>query len=644
MRRPESSSAEQRRKAGGSRAQRRPSPTDVAERGPSAGHDRRPWLSRWPILLLLLATLAAFARIFGANFVLFDDDFQVYANPFLNPPTLESVARLWQHPYQQLYVPLAYTIFAAIARVADAPLHIDSSLGHAVSLNPALFHVVSIALHLANTWLCFRLLLRLTGRSQVAFVCSLVFALHPIQVESVAWISELRGTTSNGFVLLSLTAFVASRQADVRARSLKLLTLVSLSLLCAMLCKPSAAVLPVVTLALDRVVFQTPWRRTLSTAALFAALALPFVLITRSIQSIPPGGQSALWQRPLVAGDALAFYLFKILIPINLGVDYGRTPFRVMAHAWGYAAWLVPATLLLVCYRNRRQHPAAWLGAVLMVTFLLPNLGLVPFAYQAYSTVADRYAYLAMIGAGLIVSDVVTSLKNRTLVVSAGASIFVALATVTVGQTRHWLTSMDFLRHTIDVNGTAGFAYNNLGDIELANGDLSAAMSDYQSSIKIDPNRVKAYINLAEVYVALNRSADAETAIDQALKLPEVTSDDFSNLGIVLMKMNQPARALQALQTAVSMDPNSVTYLFNQANAFAAVGQFERAEATFRRCIALAPTLAGAHTGLGIVLAQTERLPDAINEFRTALRLQPNDPAALDDLRRAEEITRQQGH
>jgi Flp pilus assembly protein TadD len=109
------------------------------------------------------------------------------------------------------------------------------------------------------------------------------------------------------------------------------------------------------------------------------------------------------------------------------------------------------------------------------------------------------------------------------------------------------------------------------------------------------------------------------------------------------MKMNQPVRALQALATAVAIEPNSPTYLFNQANALAAVGQFDQAEAAFRRCITIAPTLAGAHTGLGIVLAETHRLADAVTEFRAAVRLQPNDPAALDNLKRAEDLIQGQG-
>jgi Flp pilus assembly protein TadD len=115
-----------------------------------------------------------------------------------------------------------------------------------------------------------------------------------------------------------------------------------------------------------------------------------------------------------------------------------------------------------------------------------------------------------------------------------------------------------------------------------------------------------------------------------------MTADDFSNLGVVLMKMNQPDRALRALSTATDLEPNSPTHAFNLANALSAVGQFDKAEATYRRCISLAPTLANAHMGLGIVLAERHRLGDAVAEFRAALRLQPDDPATLDNLKRAE--------
>ena len=299
----------------------------------------------------------------------FDDDLHVYANPFLNPPTLESVARLWQHAYEQLYVPLAYTLFAAIARFAEVPAHLDSSLGHQISLNPTAFHIVSVALHLANAWLCFSLVRRLTGRPRVALLCSLLFALHPLQLESVGWISELRGLTSGAFALLALNTFVLARQANGKdrerasarasdqTRSRKLLAASALLVSCAMLCKPSAVVLPLAALAIDRIVFRAPWRKALTAAALWGAVALPFALYTRAIQTVPAAGQSLWWQRPFIAGDALVFYLWKLVMPLDLCVDYGRTPHAVMSHAWGYCAWAVPVALLALAHRNRQRRP-----------------------------------------------------------------------------------------------------------------------------------------------------------------------------------------------------------------------------------------------------------------------------------------------
>ena len=122
-----------------------------------------------------------------------------------------------------------------------------------------------------------------------------------------------------------------------------------------------------------------------------------------------------------------------------------------------------------------------------------------------------------------------------------------------------------------------------------------------------------------------------------------MTAGDFGNLGALLMQMGQHRRAVEALSAAAVMEPDSPVHLFNQANALSAIGQFDKAEALFRRCIALAPSVAGAHIGLGIVLAESHRLAAAADEFRFALRLQPDDPAALENLKRAESMMESQG-
>jgi len=585
---------------------------------------------------LLTLVALVYGRLLGAGFVRFDDDLHVYANPYLNPATWQSVARLWQHTYEHLYVPLAYTFFAAIGWFATVPAHVDGSLGQSISLAPTAFHLASLLLHLANTWLTFSLVRRLSGRSRPACLTALVFALHPLQLESVGWISELRGVTSAAFLLSALNVLVLSRGTPDPRRARLFVSVTVPLLVCAMLCKPSAAAAPLVALAIDRINLGTSWRKALVVATGWAVAVLPFAWLTRVSQTLPLSAASAWWQRPFVAGDALAFYLYKTVAPVGLAVDYGRTPQHVMSVPWGYLAWTLSVALLALGYVNRRRYPLGWLGAVLFVLFLLPTSGLVPFAYQSYSTVADRYAYLALIGAGLVVSAAADRVTSPKTVVSGAAVLFVTLGALSFVQSRYWLTTTDLLRHTIDVNPQAGFAYNNLGDLELGNGDLPAALSDYRACVEHDPTRTKAYLNLADVYTALDQPADAERALAQVSGTSEMTADDLSNLGIVLMKMNQPGRALAALAAATAAEPDSPTYLFNQANALAAVGRFDQAEATFRHCIAQAPTLAGAHTGLGIVLAETGRLDEAITEFRAALRLQPNDPAALDDLKRAE--------
>ena len=601
-------------------------------------------------LTLVAGAAVVYLRVFSAGFMGFDDDIHVYANPFLNPPTLHNVARLWQQSYEQLYVPLAYTLFAAIARFAQVPEHVDSSVGHAVSFDPLAFHVVGVAFHAVNVLLCFLLVQRLTRRRVPALLASLVFALHPLQLESVAWISELRGLSSSFFALLALNALILSRRASDEAstRSRLLLATSALFVTCAMLCKPAAAVLPVVAIAIDRIILGTPWRRAIVASSILAACTVPFALITSSVQAVATSGGSQWWQRPFIAGDALTFYLFKIFVPINLCVDYGRTPRLVMSHAWVYLAWAVPFGLLVLCYRYRQRRPIAWLGMLMFVAFLLPTLGLVPFAYQGYSTVADRFAYLALIGVGLVVADATDYIRPRKIVLGVISIALVALAALSLNQSQYWTSSSRFLRHTIDVNPDAAFAYHNLGHAEQVNGDLVAAVADYQACLARDPTLLKAYINLALVYAELNQPVEAERVIAQSMRTPGLTVDgtsanDFANLGILLMQMNQHERAIDAFSTAAALDPSSPTHLYNEANALSAVGQFDKAEEAFRRCIALDPTLAGAHAGLGIVLAETHRLAAAADEFRIAVRLQPGDSAALDNLKRAEGMLESQG-
>jgi protein O-mannosyl-transferase len=564
-----------------------------------------------PVLLALgLAVIVVYFRTFGAGFVAFDDDIHVYANPFLNPFSLENLSKLWQHAYEKLYIPLAYSILAGIALSARVPAQLVSSIGHTVTLSPTAFHVASVGFHIVNTWLCFSLVQRLVRSRSAALLCAFVFALHPLQVESVAWISELRGLSSAFFALAALNVFIQSRQLNdsAPAKSRALIAASAVLVIGAMLCKPAAMVLPLVGLVLDRVALGTSWRRSLVPALIWLLCVLPFAWITRSVQEVHPMGLSLWWQRPFIAGDALAFYLFKTLVPVDLVVEYGRTPSSVMSHGWSYAVWVLPVSLLVFCFIHRQRRPIAWLGSLLFATFLLPTLGLVPFSFQAHSTVADRYTYLPMIGIGLIVADAVVRSKIALRVASA---VIVLLAILSFNQSSHWGDNSEFLRHTIDVNPNVAFAHNNLGTILLRQERVDEAIEHFNKALELDPGDAKTQNNLGLALVKLGRLDEAEPHYRKAVELNPRYFKAYENLGAVYLRTERPDAAIASLKAALAIQPSEAKALNDLGVAFMQSGRAAEGVDAFRRAVGLEPDNSQYRKNLGQALLEQGRLDEA---------------------------------
>ena len=558
--------------------------------------------SKLALFALAAVVVVVYFRTFWAGFLGFDDNLHVYANPYLNPPSFEGIGTLWRHAYQSLYIPVAYTILAGIALSAQVPAQLAPLIGHTITVSPAAFHIASVGFHVTNTLLCYLFALRVTRSQRAAFFCSLVFATHPLQVESVAWISELRGLSSAFFALAALNVFIVSRQAGELppTKSRALLVASAALVIAAMLCKPSAVVLPLVMLVIDRVALGSSWRTSVLTACIMGACLIPFAWITRTIQHVPAEGVSLWWQRAFIAGDALAFYLFKAVLPIDLCVDYGRTPHLVMSHDWSYLVWAVPTSLLVLCYVYRQRRPVSWLGAMVFVVFLLPILGLTPFKYQAFSTVADRYAYLPLIGLGLVVGDIIDAIGSK-LASGAASAIIVMLAILSFSQSGHWLNNLAFVRHTIDVNPNVAFAQNDLGGIllrqgrtedaiahfneaiaiepsfasahnniglaQVQRGRLDEAELHFQKAVAFDPRYFKAYESLGAIYLQTDRLDAAIASLHAALAIQPSDAKALNDLGVALMQSGRPSDGLAAFQRAVEIEPNNVTYRSNLGRA-----------------------------------------------------------------------------
>ncbi len=362
-------------------------------------------------------SLAVFWPSFEFSFLRWDDPVNVTENPLLLRPSWASLGQIWNAAYEGLYVPLTYSAWLAVVAIAGLPP------------SPAVFHGLNAVTHLVNVLLVFAWFFRLLPhagssaawqRGAGATVGALLFAIHPLQVEPVAWVTCFRDLLSATFALLTLHLVLGSADAREGARgpapggsqvepadngpsrfvspSVKAQILAGITFSLALLAKPSVASLPFVVGAVSLLVRREGLLVALRRAAPLAALSIVAIWVTRQAQHGAGAAADPLWLRPLVALDALQFYLAKLVWPASLSLDYGRTT-SSLSQAGSFAwCWILPLLVLGGAWALRRRWPPALFGAAIFLSALLPTLGLVSFAFQSFSNVADRYAYLALLG------------------------------------------------------------------------------------------------------------------------------------------------------------------------------------------------------------------------------------------------------
>jgi hypothetical protein len=541
--------------------QRRPRSTKARQQAPaSSSRAARGALSRpgalsspWPWLLAVIVA-AVFSRTLFQAFSPWDDSLTVFANPYFNPVTLNHLLQLWTHPYQQeqLYVPLSFTILGAIAALSHSDTVDLSSQSH---FSPAPFHLANLGFHVANTILVYVILRALVRRDLPALAGALLFGLHPLQVESVAWIPELRGLSCAFFCLLAIRWYLlylaALREGQAGAARYRPYALALVAGTLAMLCKPAAISLPLVFVVLDRWQTGRPLLRGVRAAAPLLVPAIAIYLVTYSMQPVLAQLVAPLPKRPFVAGDALAFYLTKLVAPFNLAIVYGRTPREVLSHWWGYLTWLLPAGLAVVMWLRRRDLPWLAAGGLISLVALLPNSGLAPFAFQVYSTVADRYAYLALLGPALIVAFVLAKVKTQALL-WIGAAVLLYFAVLSVMQTGYWDNSLKLWGHAVEVSGSDQ-SYLNYGLQQAANGMQVAAAQSFRRSIALDATNPLAHTALGTSLQDLGRFPEAIAQLRQAIALDSSRPEPHFKLGVALLETGRQKDGLAELRESIRL-------------------------------------------------------------------------------------------
>jgi tetratricopeptide (TPR) repeat protein len=458
-----------------------------------------------------------------------------------------------------------------------------------------------------------------------------VFAVHPVQVESVAWASGTKDVLSGLLSIAALYAYVAAVDGEMRWRTY---VIGAALMLLAMLAKPTAIVVPVLAAVIDLLMLRRPWRRVAVGAGWWMLLALPIAIVAARVQpaTLSAEQQVPWWLRPLVASDALAFYLCKLVWPAKLALDYGRSPAAALARGLLYWTWIVPAiaAAAAIALARRRRSTLPWTAMLLFVIALAPALGLVRTDFQYYSSVADHYLYLPMLAIALAAAALISSrAQSRPAIVVAGIVIF-ALAVRSAVQVSVWRDTQTLFARVLKINPASVAAYTNLA-VDAAEHDRpDDAVRLASQALKLRPNNVQALTTLGSQQARLGRLDLAELAYRRAVELAPWDANPLSNLAGLLAQQGKIEQALPMAKRAIALDPELAQARANYGAILANTGHDDEALREFELAVRLDPSDAGTGTNYALLLARAGRTREAIDQLRRVLAVRPDHAPARD--------------
>lgn len=515
-----------------------------------------PWA--WGLLVAMVVLTLFLPSVRFPFFPFWDDDIHVHANPYLANLSWAGIRALWSGPWQQLYIPLTYSAWAGIAVLSRWWDGVAIASGH---LNPAWFHGANILVHAVSAVIAFVLLRRITrcffpqaSTARVDFAAAtgaVIFAMHPLQVEPVAWISGLRDVLGGCLGLASLAVlFGGARLTASRWLGATFLFVASLA------AKPAGVALPLVAIILAIAPFGWTLRKMAVSIGPWLAIGAAWVLVTSSAQWAAElaAGLVPVWMRPLVAADALAFYMWKTFWPASLSADYGRAPDTARAAGWLWWTWTAPgaAAGALCVFKPLRVYLVPF---GIFAAALLPTLGLVPFNFQVVSTVADRYAYFALIGPALAAAMIVAQTRRPWVAVTA-AICAAALAILSAQRLPLWSEDLKLFAATLEVNPQSWKAMHNYASALDDRGRTAEAEPLMRSVIAHRPDSAEAHNDLAIIVWKLGRFDEAVALMRQSLSL-RPTPGSARNLAQMEAQRGNTQGVIEALRVLVQLEPDN---------------------------------------------------------------------------------------
>lgn len=569
-------------------------------------------LAPWIVLAgLLLLTFAAYQPALRGGFV-WDDDAYVSENPLLHD--LDGLKRIWTTTETPQYYPLVFTTF-----------WVEYQLW---GLAPTGYHVVNVLLHVVNA-LLIGLALRMLDLRWAWWVAFL-FALHPVHVESVAWITERKNVLSALFYLLSLIAYLRFDSRRLR----RYYAIALLFFACALLSKTVTSTLPVVLLLVLWFRKKKLSRSDLLNLLPFFATALAMGLVTvrleeGMIDAVRGEFDFTVVQRGLIAARALVFYVGKLLWPHPLVFNYPR--WELDGGSWIFPAAVVAvlaAAALLVLAWRRGNRGVVCAGLFYPLT-LFPALGLFNVYPFRYSFVADHFQYLASIGIFVLVVAGADTLARgagqrigRNAWRAAGVATVAVLAVLTWSQASAYRDLEALWRDTAAKNPASWIAHSNLALILLERGEHAAALERFDRAIKANPRSAESHTGRGMAQARLGRHADAIRDFDRALELDPSYPQAYIQRGELLLQRGENERAVADLTRVLDANPGYLDAYRIRARANMALGRFDPAIADLNEAIGLGAGIE-ALNDRGAANLAAGRIDAALDDFERALALEP---------------------
>lgn len=556
-------------------------------------------------LALILFGLVLFGRILSHALLRWDDATHILENPYLHDPlTFGKFLDLWRHPYFGLYIPMTYTVWGIVK---------------VWTTDPAVFHAVNIVFHLLNTLLVLRIFSQIGMSLSAGFLGATFFLVHPFTVEPVAWISGFKDVGATFWGLLAISVFL-SRLRPLAVRS----ALACLFYAFSVMSKPSGLVFAVIAgllscfrrerddgetddvkhgsvdqtlrlpsdlacgkngLGARRKLMEHP----MAHAVLGTILALPVIYIAMELQPARHIAEQVHWsKRPIIALDAIAFYAQKLVWPVGLLPDYARVPSLVLSGEWRWKVGLALGLVLGVGWIFWKS-PKRSLGPLIMLIALSPNLGMLSFAFQDHSTVADRYAYTALVGAAITVGSLASYRWWMKCVIGGVLPLLSWLSFVQMG---YWKDQRVLFNYVLSINPVSFVALDGLGVEAFRRGDLAQAENFFRQALAVNPTNAKVWFNLGSALWVKGVQKAGTDALETSLKLDPNHPDTLNNLGFVYASVGLSEAAESLYRRALWVNPLDVDTRYNLARLLNQKGAHAEASALMDEAFKINPAFA----------------------------------------------------